>query len=159
VTDGQPARASTARHIIDASRYLILATADSTGNPWAAPLWYAHEHYTSFLWVSRPEARHSRNLAVRATASVVIFDSTLPERQAQAVYLETVAEELTGAERDHAIAVFSRKSRALGLREWGVADVTIPAAHRLYRASASACYIRGPDDQRLPVKISSNSEE
>jgi len=157
VTAGQPvsepAPTGIARQIIDDNRYLILATADSTGNPWASPVWYAHEGYTSFFWVSRPQARHSRNLAVRATASVVIFDSTIPERQAQAVYLETLVEELRSAERDHAIAIFSHKSQALGLREWRTADVTTPAPHRLYRARASACYIRAPNDQRLPVKI------
>jgi nitroimidazol reductase NimA-like FMN-containing flavoprotein (pyridoxamine 5'-phosphate oxidase superfamily) len=148
-----PDPASTARQIIDGSRYLTLATADGAGNPWAAPVWYAHEGYTSFFWVSQPQARHSRNLAVRAAASAVIFDSTVPERQAQAVYLETLAEELGGAERDHALAVFSRKSLALGLREWRTADVTTPAPHRLYRAEASDCYILVSNDQRLPVKI------
>jgi nitroimidazol reductase NimA-like FMN-containing flavoprotein (pyridoxamine 5'-phosphate oxidase superfamily) len=149
----EPAPTSIARQIIDDSRYLILATADSAGTPWASPVWYAHEGYTSFFWVSRPQARHSCNLAVRGTASVVIFDSTVPERQAQAVYLETLAEELRGDERDHAIAIFSGRSQALGLREWRTADVTTPASHRLYRARASACYIRAPNDQRLPVKI------
>jgi nitroimidazol reductase NimA-like FMN-containing flavoprotein (pyridoxamine 5'-phosphate oxidase superfamily) len=150
---------ATAMQIIDANRYLILATADSAGNPWAVPVWYAHEGYTSFFWVSRPQARHSHNLAVRPAASVVIFDSTLPELQAQAVYLETLAEELSGAEREHGIAIFSRRSLALGLREWRTADVTAPARHRLYRARASGCYIRGPNDQRLPVSIIRTSKE
>jgi nitroimidazol reductase NimA-like FMN-containing flavoprotein (pyridoxamine 5'-phosphate oxidase superfamily) len=149
----EPGPASTARQIIDTNRYLILATADSAGNPWASPVWYAHEGYTSLFWVSRPQARHSRNLAVRATASVVIFDSTVPEPQAQAVYFEALAEELSGAERDHAIAIFSRKSTALGQREWRTADVTMPAPQRLYRATASACYILAPNDQRLPVRM------
>jgi nitroimidazol reductase NimA-like FMN-containing flavoprotein (pyridoxamine 5'-phosphate oxidase superfamily) len=145
--------ASTARQIIDASRYLTLATADSAGNPWASPVWYAHESYSSFFWVSRPQARHSLNLAARPTAGIVIFDSTVPERLAQAVYLQTLAEELTGTERDHAITIFARRSLALGLREWRTADVTTPAAHRLYRARVSDCYILGANDQRLPVKI------
>jgi nitroimidazol reductase NimA-like FMN-containing flavoprotein (pyridoxamine 5'-phosphate oxidase superfamily) len=149
----EPGPATTARQIIDASRYLTLATADSAGNPWASPVWYAHEGYTSFFWVSRPQARHSHNLAARPTAGIVIFDSTVPEGRAQAVYLQTLAEELSGAERDHAIAIFSRKSLALGLREWRTADVTTPAPHRLYRARASDCYILGRGDQRLPVKI------
>lgn len=48
---------------------------------------------------------------------------------------------------------FSRRSRALGLSEWHTADVTEPVPHRLYRASASACFILGPRDERLPVKI------
>jgi hypothetical protein len=149
----EPGPAIIARQVIDSNRYLTLATADSAGNPWASPVWYAHDSYTSFFWVSRPQARHSYNLAVRSTASVVIFDSTVPERQAQAVYLETLADELGGAERDEGIAIFSSKSRALGLREWHTADVTTPAPHRLYRARASACYILTADDQRLPVKI------
>jgi nitroimidazol reductase NimA-like FMN-containing flavoprotein (pyridoxamine 5'-phosphate oxidase superfamily) len=144
---------ATARQIIDASRYLTLATADSAGNPWAAPVWYAHEDYTSFFWLSRPQSRHSQNLSVRATVSAVIFDSTIPERQAQAVYLEALAEELNGAERDRAIAIYSRRSLALGLPEWRTADVTPPASHRLYRASVSACFILGAHDQRLPVSM------
>lgn len=142
---------SAARQIIDASRYLTLATADSTGIPWASPVWYAHADYTSFFWVSRPQARHSRNLAVRGTVSFVMFDSTAPERKVSAVYLEALAEELSGAERDEGVTIFSRRSRALGLRNWRTADVTEPAPHRLYRATASACYILTPNDQRLPV--------
>jgi nitroimidazol reductase NimA-like FMN-containing flavoprotein (pyridoxamine 5'-phosphate oxidase superfamily) len=160
VTARQPVRepglAAAARQIIEANRYLTLATADSAGNPWASPVWYAHEGYTTFYWVSRPQARHSQNLGVRATASAVIFDSTVPERLAQAVYLETLAEELSGAERDRAIAVYSRKSLALGLREWRTADVATPAPHRLYQARASDCYILGPSDQRLPVEVGDN---
>jgi hypothetical protein len=85
---GRPA--SIARQIIDTSRYLTLATSDSSGTPWGSPVWYAHADYTSFFWVSRPQARHSCNLAVRAMVSAVIFDSTAHERQAQAVYLEAM---------------------------------------------------------------------
>ena len=49
-----------ATEIIDANRYLTLATADGDGRPWAAPAWYAHEGYSDFLWVSGPDTRHSR---------------------------------------------------------------------------------------------------
>ncbi|MBV9379155.1 MAG: pyridoxamine 5'-phosphate oxidase family protein [Streptosporangiaceae bacterium] len=150
---GEPAPAVIARRIIDSSRYLTLATADGAGRPWASPVWYAHEDYASFLWVSRAGARHSRNIAARATVSAVIFDSTVPEAEAQGVYFEALAEELSGAERDRAIAIFSRRSQALGLSEWRTADVIAPAPHRLYRARASACFILAPRDQRLPVKI------
>jgi hypothetical protein len=59
--------AVTARQIIDANYYLTLATADSAGTPWASPVWYAHEGHGTFFWVSRPQARHSRNLTTRAT--------------------------------------------------------------------------------------------
>ena len=86
--------ATVAREIIDANRYMTLATADAGGRPWASPVWYAHQGYTDLYWVSRPEARHSRNLAVRPEVGIVIFDSTVPEGDGQAVYVEALAEEL-----------------------------------------------------------------
>jgi Pyridoxamine 5'-phosphate oxidase len=119
--------AALAREIIDANRYMTLATADGDGRPWASPVWYAHQGYTDLYWVSRPEARHSRNLAVRPEVSIVIFDSTVPEGDGQAVYVEAVAEGLDGAEREQGIAVVSRRSEATGADRWDVADVTGPA--------------------------------
>ena len=100
--------AAGAREIIDANRYMTLATADDDGCPWAAPVWYVHLDYTDFFWVSRPDARHSRNLASRPELAIVIFDSTVPEGEAQAVYVEALAEELGGAERERGIARSSR---------------------------------------------------
>ena len=51
----------TARAIIDANLYMVLATADDTGRPWSSPVYLAHDRYAEFLWVSAPEATHSRN--------------------------------------------------------------------------------------------------
>jgi nitroimidazol reductase NimA-like FMN-containing flavoprotein (pyridoxamine 5'-phosphate oxidase superfamily) len=142
-----------ARKIIDANRYMTLATADGDGRPWAAPVWYAHQDYTDFLWVSRPGTRHSRNLASRPELAIVIFDSTVPVGGAQAVYVEALAEELVGAERERGIAIFSRRSQAHGAGQWQVADVIAPAPHRLYRAKASQHFVLDPNDRRLPVQL------
>jgi nitroimidazol reductase NimA-like FMN-containing flavoprotein (pyridoxamine 5'-phosphate oxidase superfamily) len=144
---------AVAREIIDANLYLTLATADGDGRPWATPVWYAHDGYTDLFWVSRPDARHSRNLAVRPEVGIVIFDSTVPEGNGQAVYVEALAEELDGVERDEGIAVVSRRSEAQGASEWGVADVTGPAPLRLYRARASAHFVLAADDRRLAVRL------
>jgi nitroimidazol reductase NimA-like FMN-containing flavoprotein (pyridoxamine 5'-phosphate oxidase superfamily) len=145
--------AAVARQLIDANRYMTLATADSDGNPWASPVWYAHEGYTDFLWVSRPQARHSRNLASRPRLAIVIFDSTVPAGTGQAVYAEAVAEELDGAELQRAIEAFSHQSEAHGAGEWREADVTAPAPLRLYRARASEQFVLDPHDQRIPVRL------
>jgi hypothetical protein len=145
--------ATVVREIIDANRYMTLATADGGGRPWASPVWYAHQDYTDLYWVSRPGARHSRNLAVRPDVGIVIFDSTVPEGDGQAVYLEALAEELDGAERDAGIAIFSRRSEAGGAAPWGVADVSGPATFRLYRARASAHFVLAESDERLTVRL------
>lgn len=144
--------ADLARGIIDANRYMALATADGDGRPWAAPVWYAHQGYTEFLWISRPEARHSRNLAVRPELAIVIFDSTVPAGQGQAVYVEAQASELGEPERERAIAIYSRRSEADGAGRFQAGDVTAPAPHRLYHARASRHFVLGASDQRIAVR-------
>jgi nitroimidazol reductase NimA-like FMN-containing flavoprotein (pyridoxamine 5'-phosphate oxidase superfamily) len=150
---GEQDLAVLAREIVDSNRYMTLATADGDGRPWAAPVWYAHEGYTDFLWVSRPEARHSRNLASRPKLAIVIFDSTVPVGGAQAVYIEGLAEELSGAERERGIAIYSHKSEAHGAGEWRGADVIAPAPHRLYRARASEHFVLEANDRRILVQL------
>jgi pyridoxine/pyridoxamine 5'-phosphate oxidase len=148
-----PDHAATARDIIDSIQYLTLATADADGRPWASPVWFAHEDYVRFVWVSKPEARHSRNLAVRPEVGIVIFDSTVPMGRGQAVYLEATAEQVTGDEEERGIEAFSARSQALGGPAWTVEDVRVPSALRLYRATVSAHYILDPNDRRLPVSL------
>lgn len=126
-----------AREIVDSNVYMTLGTADETGLPWVSPVYYASVDYRSFHWVSSPEATHSRNLSVRPEVSIVIFDSNIPIGEGQAVYIAGTAEELTGAELERGIGIFSEVSQSHGARPWTVVDVLPPAQHRLYRATAS----------------------
>jgi uncharacterized protein YhbP (UPF0306 family) len=144
---------ATARTLVDRNRYLTLATADAAGRPWASPVWYAHDEYRAFLWVSRPDARHSANIGERPEVGLVIFDSTVPVGGAAAIYAEAVAEEVGAAEREAAIAIFSARSVATGLRAWDAGDVGGEAAHRLYRATASGLYLLDAGDRRVPVTV------
>jgi nitroimidazol reductase NimA-like FMN-containing flavoprotein (pyridoxamine 5'-phosphate oxidase superfamily) len=143
--------AETARRIIDANSYLTLATADADGRPWATPVWFAPDRYTDFIWVSRPGTRHSGNIAARPEVGIVIFDSTVPVGQAEAVYVEAVAEQVPAAEVESAMAIFSARLGSDGGRPWQVADVVGAASFRLYRARASARYLLDAKDSRVPV--------
>jgi nitroimidazol reductase NimA-like FMN-containing flavoprotein (pyridoxamine 5'-phosphate oxidase superfamily) len=144
--------AGQARQIIDANRYLTLATADESGRPWASPVWFAHDAYAEYLWVSRPEARHSRNVAGRPEIGFVVFDSTVPANQGRAVYVEATAGMVPDDEVKSAVATFSRHSQQHGAGLWGPVDVTGSAHLRLYRARAGAHYILGGDDRRTEVR-------
>jgi pyridoxine/pyridoxamine 5'-phosphate oxidase len=148
--------AAIARHLIDHQQYLILATADNDGQPWASPLWYAHAGYREFLWVSSPDARHSRNIEVRPQVSIVIFDSCVPPSGAQAVYITGAAEVTTGSGLDRSVEIYSRRSQELGLPEWTEAMCRAPARGRLYRAVANQQFVLRPDvvDARIPVTLS-----
>lgn len=142
-----------ARAIVDSNAYMTLATADALGTPWASPVWFAHDGYIDFLWMSRPEARHSRNIALRREIAIVIFDSSVSVGGAQAVYVEATAQEVGEPDIERSIEICSRRSLAHGAEAWGIADVTAGAPHRVYRARASAHFILGRGDQRLAVDL------
>ena len=67
------------------------------------------------------------------------------------LYFSAVATELDGAERDEAIAVYSRVSEAQGLGRFTTEDVSGDGRWRLYRATARERSVLGPGDERLPV--------
>jgi pyridoxamine 5'-phosphate oxidase-like protein len=142
---------TVARRIVDANMYLTIATADADGRPWVSPVWYAPATDSDFLWVTSGRPAMLRECL--ASVAIVIFDSTVPVGAAEAVYLEAVAASLSNAEVEQAIDVYSRRSQACGARAWKPADVTPPAAFRLYRATASSQFVLGPYDERLPVML------
>ena len=143
--------AAHARALIDANLYLVLGTADRDGVPWAAPVYYAASEYREFFWVSKPDARHSLNIAARPEVSIVIFDSTVPIGTGQGVYMSGVAEQLDGDEPDRGIDVFSRRSLEHGGRAWALEDVRSGARLRLYRATAVEQYVLDEGDRRVAV--------
>jgi nitroimidazol reductase NimA-like FMN-containing flavoprotein (pyridoxamine 5'-phosphate oxidase superfamily) len=153
---------ATGRSIVDASLYMVLATADADGRPWASPVYFAVEDYTEFFWVSSPEVTHSRNLATRPELSIVVFDSRTPIGTGQAVYMSAVAEQLAGAEMERGIAIFSRRSLEHGGSEWTPADVLDPSPIRLYRATASGHSMLDKSgespryDHRMPVTLTAD---
>ena len=144
-----PELVDVARSVIDANSYMTLGTADTAGNPWVSPVWFATEDYRSFHWVSSPDAKHSRHLAAHPQVAIAIFDSSVPVGGAQAVFMKGVAKELTGAELEQGLEVFDRVSRQDIGRSFGLDDVQGSALFRLYRATVSEHWVlipgRDPD--------------
>jgi uncharacterized protein YhbP (UPF0306 family) len=145
--------ASIARAIIDANLYMVLGTADEDGRPWASPVYYAPVAYRQFFWVSRPEARHSRNLEVRPQLGIVIFDSSVAIGTGRGVYMSAVAEQLAGTQAQEGIEIFSLRSLAHGGHAWTLSDVGPPAQLRLFRATAEKIDVLDENDRRVPVTL------
>jgi nitroimidazol reductase NimA-like FMN-containing flavoprotein (pyridoxamine 5'-phosphate oxidase superfamily) len=141
--------------IIEASRYLVLGTADATGRPWSSPLYFAHIGFAEFFWVSAPDATHSRNLAVRPEVSIVVFDSQAAIGAGQGVYMSGAARLLSDGETARGIEAFSRRSVLHGGREWTSQDVRSGAGLRLYQATADSHWLLARDggpDHRIQVE-------
>ncbi|MEV6286075.1 pyridoxamine 5'-phosphate oxidase family protein [Kribbella sp. NPDC051770] len=142
-----------ARRIVAANNYLTLATADADGRPWASPVCYTPSG-TDFYWVSRPDSRHSQNLAVRPEAGIVIFDSQVALFRAEAVYLNVRAAEVSLDELESCAAIYS--ARFPEIDEFGPDRLQEPAPLRLYRASVVEASVLLDDDGpdfRVPVTL------
>ena len=137
--------------VVSANEYMVLATADAAGVPWASPVWFATVDSTEFFWVSSPNARHSQNLAVRPGLAITIFDSRQAPGTGQGAYISALATQVAEDEVDEGMAIFSAASQRAGMRPWGRADVMPPARHRLYRATAAERFVLSPRDERLAV--------
>jgi hypothetical protein len=142
-----------ARKIVDANLYMVIATADLSGQPWASPVYFAHRDYRDFFWMSQPDATHSVNLRDRREVGIVIFDSTVPIDTGQGVYIGGVARELPAHETSEGVEIFSRRSVGHGGSEVTVEDVSPPARHRLYQATAEAIYVLDEHDHRVEISL------
>jgi hypothetical protein len=146
----------TVRDIVEANKYLVLATADATGRPWSSPVYFAHDDFTRFFWVSSPDVTHSRNIAVRPEVGIAVFDSQVAIGTGQGAYMSGVAG-VVEDDTDLGLEVFSRRSVAHGGRVWTSEDVAPAAGMRLYQATVDAHWILAKDgkpDHRIAVTLS-----
>jgi uncharacterized protein YhbP (UPF0306 family) len=148
-----------AKAIIDSNMYMILGTADESGEPWAAPVYFSHKEYREFYWISSPEVKHSGNVAVRPQVSIVVFNSQVPVGKGHAVYMSAIAEELVGNDFDRGLDIYNRRfsnPAEHGVRLIAPEDVQAPALYRLYRAVVSEHWILdtlNKPDHRIPVTV------
>ncbi|MCD9872686.1 pyridoxamine 5'-phosphate oxidase family protein [Streptomyces guryensis] len=142
------------RAVVDTNLYMVLATADADGRPWSSPVYFAHEGYREFFWVSAPDVLHSRNIAVRSGVGISVFDSSVAISTGQGVYVSATAARVDGPEAEHGLDVFSGRSVRHGGRVWTAEDVGGDSGMRLYRAVAHDHSILAKDgrpDHRIPA--------
>src|SRR4051794_41733299 len=99
--------------VIEANKYLTLATVDADGLPWVSPVYFTPDGHTDFYWPSSPDAVHSHNLAVQPDVSIAIFDSSVPIGGASAVYVRARAGLGAGQEMEGSAPQYASRDAAL----------------------------------------------
>jgi nitroimidazol reductase NimA-like FMN-containing flavoprotein (pyridoxamine 5'-phosphate oxidase superfamily)/uncharacterized glyoxalase superfamily protein PhnB len=134
------------RDVVDGNRYMTLGTVGPDGGPRVTPVYYTHDEYRTYYWVSSPQARHSGNLTGQPFVSIVIYDSSVEPAQTRAVYVDATAARVPDDELAAACAVAFR-SVGEGARAFTPKELSGSAQLRLYRADATshAVHIRGSD--------------
>ena len=68
--------AELTRRLLDESTLCALATVAPDGTAHANTAYFAWSPRLELVWLSHPDARHSRNIRANATAAVAVYDST-----------------------------------------------------------------------------------
>jgi hypothetical protein len=132
-----------ARRVIDTNRYLTLGTTEPDHRPRLSPVYFTHVDYRRFYWVSSPTAHHSRNIAARRQIALVIFDSTAPVGQGQAVYIDAHASVVAADELpQRCVEAFARVGP--GAKRFGPHELSGDAVLRLYLAHATSHEVHIP---------------
>jgi nitroimidazol reductase NimA-like FMN-containing flavoprotein (pyridoxamine 5'-phosphate oxidase superfamily) len=139
--------------IVRANQFMVLATADDEGVPWATPVWFATVNCREYFWVSSPDVRHSRNLAVRPELAMSIYDSQQAPLTGLGVYVAATAVQVPDSELDAGLEVYSEVSRQAGMTSWERSSVLPPAKHRLYRATATELFVLASNETRTSVPL------
>ncbi|WP_432993403.1 pyridoxamine 5'-phosphate oxidase family protein [Dactylosporangium sp. CA-233914] len=145
-----------AREMLDENRYVVLGTADASGEPWVSPVFYALDGYATLYWLSDPATRHSRNVAARPRVSLVVYDSQVPIGAAKAVYLTARAGAVDTAADPAALDAYNRGCLAKGASAFAPESTADGGPFRLYRASVDATWVLDPTlprDARTAVTL------
>ena len=144
-SEREAALSAMVRRVVDANRYMTLGTVEESGLPRLSPVYYTHDAYRSFYWVSSPLARHSENVARQPSLAIVIFDSTTKPGFSEAVYLDATAAEVPPEALAAECAIAFRSVAGRGGRPFSPAELTGDADLRLFRADVDsyAVHIRG----------------
>jgi hypothetical protein len=113
-------------------------------------VYFTAARYADFYWVSSPQARHSRNVDASPTVAIVIFGSTARVGEAEAVYLDAVAEQVSD-ERLEAVLPEAFAPRA-GAQAMAAGEVRGDAPLRLYVAHVTRCEVHVPGRHPLNAR-------
>jgi hypothetical protein len=101
-------------------------------------VYYTSARYSDFYWVSSPGARRSRNLAERPGAEIVIFDSSAPVGEGEAVYVTATGKAVPDDQLEAACAEAFRTTAGAG--RFTPADLRGGTLRR-YVAHARSCEV------------------
>ncbi|MEH1099851.1 pyridoxamine 5'-phosphate oxidase family protein [Micromonospora sp. CPCC 205561] len=138
--------AARGRAILDDNHFMTLSTANTHGEPWASPVFYVPDGYSTFYWISSPEATQARNIAVRPRVGIVVFNSQQEPGSDEAVYMAATACELTGAELDRGLEIYLRAAPF----SKGPQAFRPPGPYRAYRATVTEHFMLCPHASSEP---------
>lgn len=112
--------AAVARDLLEASTLCAIATVTSAGTPYINTAYFAFAADFRLVWLSHPDAAHSRNIQATGAAAVAVYDSTQawgkPDRGVQVF---GAARNVTGSAADDVDSLYAHRFSDYQHRDFG----------------------------------------
>jgi nitroimidazol reductase NimA-like FMN-containing flavoprotein (pyridoxamine 5'-phosphate oxidase superfamily) len=154
----QPYRtyAEKARYIIEHNNYMIVATSDKKGNPWAAPVFFAYDDKYNFYFLSAVDSKHAENIVENPKVCLVIFDSSAPVGQSDGVQIDAKASFVPRKEVTKVINIYCDRlfpdSNISATERYDPNEYVEPAEFRFLKVEVVQAYTTGID-RRVDVDL------
>ncbi len=89
-----PSYSERAAKILKRIIYANLGTVDADGKPSVSPVRFHYAQDLTIYWASDKASEHSKNVRRNPDLFLVIYDSTVPEREGEGVYIQAKAYEI-----------------------------------------------------------------
>ena len=115
-----------ARRLLNASTLCAISTVSADGRAHINTAYFAFSASFDIVWLSAPEARHSRNLRRRPSVAIAVYDSAQKWGGSdRGIQILGSARELTGRSAREAARIYERRFRSYARDEL--------SAYRFYR--------------------------
>ncbi len=142
--------------IINHSRYMVVATSDKEGNPWAAPVFYTFNSNYDFYFLSAIDSRHAKNIIENQHVALVIYDSNSPIGISLGVQIEGTAIPVQGKELEKAISLYSsrlfKNSHLTPNERYRPDDYGVGSEFRFFKVTVTSAYTNGAD-RRVNIRL------
>lgn|SRR3990167_5091914 len=136
-----------AKKIIEKILYITIATVSKDGQPWNSPVFSAYDESYNFYWNSWKENQHSKNIAENNKVFIVIYDSTVPERMGEGVYIQAKAFMITDEkEIEEARMLLSKRKSKPSSKLRSPAEFLGEYPRRVYKAVPEKVWVNGNGD-------------
>ena len=149
------AYAHRARQIVESNSYMVVCTADSKGEPWGAPVFFAADQkYTKLYFISAIDSLHAKNVESNPEVSIVIFDSSSRIGSSEGVQMEGVASEVGKGEIAEAISAYSARllEKSSSSPTYSPEQYLDPSEFRFFKVQPRKIFVTG-EDRRTEVEI------
>jgi uncharacterized protein YhbP (UPF0306 family) len=146
-----------ARRIMQSNNYMVIATVNNNGNPWAATVLYVYDKDYSFYFLSSVDSRHAKNITEDPNVSFVIFDSDQAVGESEGIQAEGLASLVGKKSLEKVIKLYSNKvfpnSKLSPEKRYDPTNYGEASEFRFFKIKVSSVFITGTVDRRTEVHL------